>query len=120
VLRAEDLEFFVSLQLRDRLPGGDRRGHRLPVEFGKFRLVVQRFEMAWPARHTELNHPFRFGRPMQRIDDTGPPLLARFRRAAQQLRLQQRRKRHRPKPAERPGEKRAAVGDGELVHGANC
>ena len=43
----------LALQLGDRLALGERLGHRLAVERGELRLVVEGFELRRPARHVE-------------------------------------------------------------------
>ena len=47
-----------SLQLSDRLPGGERLRHRLTVHFVKLRFVIERLKMRWSSSHAEEDHPF--------------------------------------------------------------
>ena len=50
--RPEDLQL-LALELGDRLALGERLGHRLAVELGELRLVVERLELRRPARHVQ-------------------------------------------------------------------
>jgi hypothetical protein len=49
-----------TLQLGDLLTFGHRLWHRLTVHLGKLRLWVKCLEVAWPAGHTQPDHPLGF------------------------------------------------------------
>ncbi len=66
-LRREAIQL-RPLKLGDRLALGERLRHRLAVEFGQLRLVVEGFQVRRPARLVEPDHPLCLGRKVQRID----------------------------------------------------
>src|SRR5437868_303100 len=68
MLRGKALQL-LTLKLRDRLPLGERLGHRLAVHFGQLRLVVERFQVRRPARHRQEDNPLSSRNEVQRIDD---------------------------------------------------
>ena len=70
-LRPHRLEFF-ALQLSDLLAFGEFFGHRLAVQFGKFRFVVEGFQMRGAAGHAQVDDRFGPGTKMTRVDHAGP------------------------------------------------
>ena len=76
------------MQLGNRLAIGERLRHRLAVELGQTRLVIERLKMGRPASHAEKNHPLGLG---CKIGKARQPLLGL--RGSQPIRLGQARKR---------------------------
>ena len=52
---------FLALELGDRLPFGERLGHRLAVQFGELGFVVERFEVRRAAGHVRKITRLAFG-----------------------------------------------------------
>ena len=101
-----------ALQLRDRLPLGERLGHRLAVPLGQFGLVVEAFEVGRAAGHDQEDDALGLGRD---IDFLRTP-FGRI-RAANRGR-EERRQRDRPNAATGVTEESATleVCDGMQVH----
>jgi hypothetical protein len=53
----------LALQLRDWLSFSNRFRHGLSVHLSKSRLVIERLEMGWPARHAKKYNPLGLGVP---------------------------------------------------------
>ena len=68
VLRGEALQL-LALELGDRLPLGERLGHRLAVHLGQLRLVVERLQVRRPAGHAQEDDPLGLRGEVQRVDD---------------------------------------------------
>ena len=71
MLRGEAVEL-LPLKLGDLLPLGDRLRHRLAVQFGQLRLVVEGVEVRHAAGHVEPDDPFGSRFKMRRIENTVP------------------------------------------------
>ena len=52
---------FLALQLSNGLPLGEAVWHGLPIPFGKYRLVVEAFQMRGPTSHVEKYYAFGLG-----------------------------------------------------------
>ena len=65
--RPQDLKL-LALKLRDGLPLGERRGHRLPVEFGQRRLLVEGFQMRRSTGHAQEDDSLDAGRVVRQSE----------------------------------------------------
>ena len=62
----------LALKLGHLLAFGERFRHRLPVQFGKLRFVIEGLQVRRPARHIKKDYAFGARRMVKRIHHTGP------------------------------------------------
>ncbi len=74
-VRRAEADQLLALELSDLLALGKGIRHGLAIHFGEFRLVVEGFEMRWPAGLVEKDDALGLGREIERIDDAFRRLL---------------------------------------------
>ena len=57
----------MSRHPREPLAPPYRLGQILAAEFLQLRLVVEEFQLRWPARLEQIDHTFRLGREMRAV-----------------------------------------------------
>ncbi len=98
----------LILQLSNLLAFRERLGHRLPVQFGKLRFVIERLQVRRPASHIKEDDPFGAWRMVKRIHHAGPAWRG-GNGAAQEARVQQAPQRHQAEAG--------AAEKGSAIHG---